>query len=281
MTASPERLVFDDLEPYVLLKNGNDLYKVPFRGGWAVLKVYYGSRSWPETWLKSLGNVIFEGQTSYLPKTRLRMELECLQLWARHGFRVFQPYPEVEVQAPNCPAGGYLLLEYVSAPKLEEVLADAARPLEERMELYRRWLAEWCRRHDLAEQEREPRLVHENGDAGHVMILEDGRFLWFDFEMVYRSRSKVREYVGHEIVQYVWQLLRKTPADMHERLLEETARHYPDRARLRFAPDVFLDHPRALVRAARAIDMRRKRGKKPSSKYALARRLRDHVEALG
>ena len=88
----------------------------------------------------------------------------------------------------------------------------------------------------------------------------------------------MREYVGHEIVQYVWQLLRKTPLDMHERLLEETARHYPNRERIRFAPDVFLSHPRLTVRAARAVDMRRKRGRKPSSKYALARRLKAAVE---
>jgi len=278
-TSAPERLEFADLDPYLLLKNGNYLYKVPFRDGFAVLKVYYGSRSWPETWVKSIGNVVFEGQTSYMPRTRLKMELDCLRLWQKHGFRVFEPYTEVEVVAPKCPPGGYLLLEYVDAPKLEEVLADESRPLEDRLALYRRWLAEWGRRHDLAESEREPRLVHENGDAGHVMVLEDESFLWFDFEMVFRSRARVREYVGHEIVQYVWQLLRKTPPEMHERLLEETARHYPNRERIRFAPDVFLNHPRLSVRAARAVDMRRKRGRKPSSKYALARRLKAAVAA--
>lgn len=278
--AETERLEFADLEPYLLLKNGNFLYKVPFRGGWAVLKVYYGSRSWPETWLKSMGNVWFEGQTSYMPKTRLKMELACLKLWAKHGFRVFEPYEDVEVSAPNCPPGGYLLLEYVDAPKLEEVLADAEKPLEERLDLYRRWLKEWGRRHEIAEREREPRLVHENGDLGHVFVLEDETFLWFDFEMVFRSKSKVHEYVGHEIVQFVWQLLRKTPPEIHETLLEETARHYPDRDRIRFAPDVFLKHPRLPIRAARSIDMKRKRGRKPSSKYNLARRLKEHVLRL-
>lgn len=279
--ADLERLEFSDLEPHLLLKNGNYLYKVPFRGGFAVLKVYYGSRSWPETWLKSVGNVCFEGQTSYMPKTRLNMELACLRLWASHGFRVFEPFTEVEVVAPQCPPGGYLLLEYVDAPKLEEVLADASRPLEARMDLYRRWLSEWCRRHEIAEREQEPRLVHENGDAGHVMILEDETFLWFDFEMVFRSRGKVQEYLGHEIVQYVWQLLRKTPPEMHELLLEETVKHYPNRERMRFAPDVFLDHPRLPIRMARSIDMKRKRGRKPSSKYTLARRLKEHVLRLG
>lgn len=278
-----EVLRFDDLTPYLLLKNGNYLYKVPFRGGWAVLKVYYGSRGLLETWSKSLGNVLFEGQTSYLPKTRRRMERECLALWARHGFRTMRVYDDVEVEAPpsQCPPEGYLLLEYVEAPTLEQYLRDPERPQEEKLSVYERWVAEWSRRHAVAEREREPRLMHENGDAGHVFILEDGGFLWFDFEMVYRSRSKVREYLGHEIIQYLWHLLRNTPPELHEPLLEATVRAYSDRERLAFAPRVFLDPPRLLMRVARGIDARRKRGRKPTSKYNVARRLRAKLEAAG
>ncbi len=36
-----EVIRFNDLSPYLLLKNGNYLYKIPFRDGFAVLKVYY------------------------------------------------------------------------------------------------------------------------------------------------------------------------------------------------------------------------------------------------
>ncbi|MGA1489182.1 MAG: hypothetical protein ACO4B3_09275 [Planctomycetota bacterium] len=105
-----EVLKFDDLTPYLLLKNGNFLYRVPFRDGEAVLKVYYGSRNTIEMALKSFENVVFGGQTSYMPRTRLRIERECLDLWASHGFRVFDRYDDVEVFAPNCPPGGYMLL---------------------------------------------------------------------------------------------------------------------------------------------------------------------------
>ena len=187
-----EVLKFDSLEPYLLLKNGNFLYRVPFRDREAVLKVYYGSRSSAEMALKSFENVVIGGQTSYMPKTRLRVERECLDLWARHGFRVFDRYDEVEVIAPGCPAGGFLLLEYVDRPKLNDYLSDPSVSEEERLATYRRWLSEWGRRHEIAIREREPRLIHENGDGKHVMIGEDGSFLWFDFEMVYRSRSRVR-----------------------------------------------------------------------------------------
>jgi len=161
---------------------------------------------------------------------------------------------------------------------MEDYLADAEVPVEERFATYRRFLVEWCRRHDLAEAEREPRLMHENGDPGHVMLVGD-EFLWFDFEMVYRSRSRVREYLGHEIVQYVWMLLRKTPPELHDRFIAETVAHYPHTERMRFAPDVFLKHPLWRVRLARSLDMRRERSRKPSSKYGLARRLRAAMRA--
>jgi hypothetical protein len=263
----PETLRFDDLAPHLLLRNGNYLYKVPFRGGLAVLKVYAGSRSRLETWRKSLENVLFAGQTSYLPRTRRRVELECLALWRRHGFRVYESYDDVTVQAPGCPAGCYTLFEYRDGPKLVEVLRDAQRGADERLGIYRRFLVEWARRHELAIALREPRLVHENGDGKHVLVLDEG-FLWFDFEIVWRARSRVADRVSHEIIQYLW-FLSKSVGPLRERLLVETASGYPKTDRLRDACAFFLDGPR------RALDRNlRSRARRPGSKYAVARRLR-------
>jgi hypothetical protein len=266
-------LRFDDLAPYLLLQHGNYLYKVPFRGGWAVLKVYYGSRSNWVRFTKSVNNALL-GQTSYWPATRRRVERECLELWSKHGFRVFDWYDEVEVIAPGCPPGGYLLCGFVDAPTLEDRVLDESAPLEDRLETYRRFLREWCRRHDIASEEREPKLVHENGDFGHVMLVGE-EFLWFDLEMVYRSRSRVEEVLGHEIIQYLWYILRKTTPELGERILAETVRHYPNRARLEAAPDVFLCHPRWWMRIGRRIDAKRQKARKPTSKYSVARRLRE------
>ena len=67
---------------------------------------------------------------------------------------------------------------------------------------------------------------------------------------------------------------------LNDRLIEETVTHYPNRDRMRSAPDVFLEHPLWHVRLARSIDMRRSRARKPSSKYGLARRLKKAVLAL-
>lgn len=277
---SREVLKFDDLSPYLLLKNGNFLYKVPLRGSFAVLKVYHGSRGPLEMALKSLENVVFGGQTSYMPRTRLRIERECLDLWAKHGFRVFGRYDDVEVVAPGCPPDGYMLLEYVSKPKLNDYLCDTSIPEADRLATFRRFVAEWGRRHEIAIREREPRLVHENGDGKHVMILDDGRFLWFDFEMIYRSRARVADHVSHEIIQYLWNILKSTPRELKDALLQATVDVYPDRARLERSYDLFHRHPNPFHRLGRAVDRNLgARRKKQNSKYHVAQWLRDRLEA--
>lgn len=277
---SREVLKFDDLSPYLLLQNGNFLYKVPFREGVAVLKIYYGSRNTLEMALKSFENVVFGGQTSYMPKTRLRIERECLDIWSKHGFRVFDRYDDVEVIAPNCPSDGYMLLEYVERPKLNDYLSDTSISESERLGTYGRFVAEWGRRHEIAIRESEPRLIHENGDGKHVMIMEDGGFLWFDFEMVYRSRSRTAEHVSHEIIQYLWNILKSTPPELKESLIESTVEHYPDRDRLHRSYDLFFRHPNPFHRFGRAFDRNwGARRKKKNSKYHVAQWLRDRLEA--
>ena len=271
---APETLRFDDLTPYLLLKNGNFLYKIPYRDDFAVVKVYYGSRGPVQTWFKSAENVLLAGQTSYQPRTRLRVERECLDLWRKHGFRVYDTYDDVVVEAPQAPAGGYTVFEYRVGPKLNDYLCDASIPLDTRFGTYRRWLPEWSRRHDLAIEHREPRLVHENGDGKHVMIFEHG-FHWFDFEMVWRDPARVEEQVVHEILQYLWQISKTVPESMRERLLDETVEGYPGRDRLHDAWRLFLAPRNPAMRVARALDRSfSARAKKPTSKYNLARRLR-------
>ncbi len=272
-----EVLKFNDLKPHLLLQNGNFLYKVPYHDGWAVIKVYYGSRGFWGRLRKSFANVVYSGQTSYMPRTRLRNERECLEIWRRHGFRVFDVY-DIEVQAPNCPPGGYMVLEYVDRPKLNDVMQDESRPLDERFELYRRFLVEWSRRHDLAISEREPKLVHENGDSGHVMIMDEG-FLWFDFEMVYRFAKNVESHVSHEIIQYIWEAHKNLPESMRERFFQETVDGYPDRDRLYRTHDYFFNHPNLIHRSSRALERRfARRARKPTSKYNVAHKIRELMD---
>jgi hypothetical protein len=265
-------LVFDDLERYLLLKNGNYLYRIPFRGSEAVLKLYYGSRRRLRYLAGTIGNY-FEGQTSFMPRARRANELKCLNIWREAGFRVFETYDDVVVQ--GLPHEGYLLFEYVPAMKFNAYFGDDTYPLEQRLETYRRFLGEWHRRHDLAIRHREPRLVHENGDMKHVMLLE-GAFLYFDFEMTYRSDRHLKDYVCREILAYLKSLGKIVGPERFPLFLEATLQHYAGTDLLEHTHRMMFSHPHPVLRLARRLDYRfRTRARKPFSKYHVARRLRD------
>ena len=122
--ASPITFRRDDLHPYLLLKNGNYLYKIPYHdNGWAVLKLYYGDRTRFQYWSKTFGNVVIANQTSFMPAARRKTELECLELWRNAGFRVFDVYDDVVVS--DVPDHGYATYEYVPRPQVRRHLCGS------------------------------------------------------------------------------------------------------------------------------------------------------------
>ncbi len=273
-----EVLKFDDLDSLLLLKNGNYLYKVPFRDCLACLKVYYGDRSWWQYVSKSVGNILVCNQTSFMPKGRLKTEREVLRIWREAGFRVFGLYEDVVVE--NLPEGGYMLFEFVDRPKFVDYFADKSVPLPERLAMWERFLPVWHRRHALAIERREPRLIHENGDLKHVMIMEDGEFLFFDFEMVFRSKRRVKEFVAREILAFLKSLGKTVGWEEWPVFLKSTARHYPDRSLLEYTHAFAFRNPNPILRLARTIDRKyRKGGRKPFSKYNAARRLLGELDS--
>ncbi|MBW2408184.1 MAG: hypothetical protein JRF72_00190 [Deltaproteobacteria bacterium] len=270
-----EVLEFENLENFLLLKNGNYLYKIPFRDGYAVLKVYYGTRGALRYIAGTISN-FFEGQSSFMPRARMLNEKRCLQIWREAGFRVFNTYDDVVVK--GLPAGGYMLFEYLPALQFKDYFGDAAVSLEARLHTYRRFLEVWHRRHDLAVRQQEPRLVHENGDLKHVMIVDD-QFLFFDFEMAYRSRQRVREFVAREILAYLKSLGKIVGPDLFPVFLKETIEHYEGTELLQHAYQVMFAHANHLIRLARYIDRKfSSRAAKPFSKYNVARKLKDMLD---
>lgn len=271
-----ERLHFDNLDQYLLLKNGNYLYKIPYRDGYAVLKLYYGSRGWLRRLYKTFDNVVLCGQTSFMPKARLRTEQDAMRVWREAGIRVFDTYPDVLVE--GLPPGGYALYEYVEGRHLIKLLPDPAVPLDERRAVYREFLTQWHRRHRLAVERREPRLIHENGDLKHVMRCGD-ELVWFDFEMCFRSRAHVEDLVAREILAYL-KSLNSVGEELFDLFFRETMEHYEGRDFLAHVYQVAFRNRNPLIRWARHLDYRfGKRGKKPHSKYNMALKVRDYLAA--
>jgi hypothetical protein len=271
-----ERLHFDDLNRHLMLKNGNYLYKVPFRGGNAVLKVYYGSRGPVETLLKTLDNVLLAGQTSFMPKARLRNEQTAMAIWKDAGIRVFEIYRDVTVD--GLPEGGYALYEYVPGVNFHKLLGNDRYPLEERLSLYREFLRQWYKRHRLAVDRSEPRLIHENGDLKHVMVHE-GKLYWFDFEMCFRSGRHVEDLVARELMAYIKSLRQFVKNDsLFDLFFDETVRGYEGKEFLEAVYPVFFRNRNVLTRLARNADYRlRAKQRRPGSKYSLAIRVRDRM----
>jgi hypothetical protein len=272
----PTVLRLADLEKVPLAGEGNFVWKVPLGKGHAVLKVYYGSRGWPLYWKKTLGNLL-TGRSSHMPRERWRTETEVAALWEANGFRCFRMLPQVVVE--GLPREGYMVWEWTPGVHFRDYFRDATVPLEERMATWRRWLPEWHRRHRLAVERSDPRFIHENGDVKHVMLWQ-GRFVYFDFEMVFRSR-RARTLVGREIATYMRSVGRFFGEEMYARMLRELVEHYPDKALLLSAWEHSWDDRHPAWRAVRFLDRNlRPKHRERWSKYRVGRDVRDALDGI-
>jgi hypothetical protein len=262
-----------DLPQYLMLKNGNYLYKIPYKCGWAVLKVYYGDRNLFQYVSKTLGNVLIANQTSFMPAARKRTELDCLDLWRDAGFRVFGTYDDVVVD--DIPEEGYATYEYVPGRLYVDLFSDPSISLQGKKDLWLRFLPLWHKRHRLALDQREPRFVHENGDLKHIMLFED-ELVFFDFEMVFRSRERVREFVGREILSFLKSLGKSVGEEHWDEFLALTVENYPSRDMLDYTYEFAFRNSNLFLRLGRWLDRQVKpRAKKPFAKYMVARKLHD------
>ncbi|MHC5212683.1 MAG: hypothetical protein ACYTG2_18370 [Planctomycetota bacterium] len=270
----PRTLRLEDLPREALAGEGNYVWKIPFEGGedgFAVLKVYFGSRHPALHWKKTFGNVVLTGRSSHMPRARFRTEMECIEVWEKHGFRCFGIHPEVKVE--GLPEGGYMVYDWTPGVHFREYFNDESIPLEERIGTWRDWVPEWCRRHQTAVREREPRLIHENGDVKHVMLWQGG-YVYFDFEVQFTS-SDVRDLVGRELLAYMRSVRKFFGEDMYQRMMRELVEHYPDKQLLLAGWEHAYRNSNPLMRVARALDRTFKpRHKSPHSKYTVARDLR-------
>lgn len=258
-----------------LAGDGNWLYKIPFEGGHAVLKIYFGNRNPLLHVKKTFGNLVITGRTSHMPRARCRQEIDCVRIWEKHGFRTFGIRPDVIFE--DLPRGGYMLFNYVPGVHFKQYFPDESIPLEERLATWRRWLPEWHRRHRLAVELVEPRLIHENGDKKHVMLWEDD-FVNFDFEICFRSRD-IRDLVGREMLAYL-RSLGSFGDEMYDRMMNEVMDVYPDKSLLMEAWIHAYRNRNPVVRFFRWLDRKvnAKQNDKKYSKYSVARDIKRRLD---
>lgn len=255
---------------------GNWLWCLPWNGGKAVLKVYFGTRNPLLHVRKTISNFLFSGRSSHMPRARCRVEKECLKAWSENGFAVFGHHPEAVFE--DLPEGGYLLFDFEEGTHFREYFKDASIPLDERMATWRRFLVEWHRRHALAISTGDPHLIHENGDVKHVLIRGD-QFVNFDFEIIFRSRD-MRDLVGREILAYLRSCGKFFGEEIYQRMLSETVAHYPDPSLLMAAWEHGWRNRNPLIRFARRLDRALRSGKrKRFSKYTVAAEVRERLDA--
>jgi hypothetical protein len=269
------RLRLDDLPRKPLAGEGNFVWQIPLGDGLAVLKVYQGSRS-PFLYMKkTLGNLLLTGRSSHQPRARCSTEVESVRLWERHGFRCFRMFPQVEIE--GLPRDVYMVYEWTPGRHFRDYFRDGSVPVEERLATWRRWVPEWYRRHRIAVAEKEPRLIHENGDVKHVMLWEND-FVYFDFEIVFRDRD-VRCLVGREIVAYLRSIGRFFGEEMYEKMLDVLVEAYADKTLLLEAWEQAYRNRSTVVRLGRALDRAvNPKTKERWSKYRVAEDLKVRLD---
>lgn len=265
-----------DIDKTPLAGAGNYLYRFQVGEHDCVLKIYEGSRSPLLYWKKTFGNVVLTGRSSHMPAPRCRIEVDCVRTWSGHGFRCFGLYPNIEI--PELSRDVYMVYEYVGGRHFREYFKDQSIPLEERMDLWRRWIPEWHRRHAIAVETNDNRLIHENGDVKHVM-LHEGDFVYFDFEMIYTS-GNLHMLVGREILAYMRSVGRFFGDEMYDRMLSILIETYPDKALLMSSWEFAFRNASLFMRGARWLDRTLKpSNKRKYSKYQVARDIKGRLDA--
>ena len=179
--------------------------------------------------LKQIGHWTFAGKSPAGAAGRRRTEAECLALWASHGFDVFR-----RIHGADLPpiAEPHLVLEFVEGRTLYDILEDPAVVEAEKEALLARFAPEWRRRHALALERSDPRLLHEHGSFRHVFVAGD-RLITFDLEIAWRRRRLTGYLVGREVAAFLRSLGRASGKDRFESRLARLVASYGDASLLR------------------------------------------------
>jgi hypothetical protein len=235
-----------------------------------VVKCYDHKRDMLQRLLSGLENQ-FTGRSALDPRSRFRTEKETLKTWRHNGFDVFRQSngpPPISIRFPH------IVFEYVAGRTLKEYFLDPSIEKIEKLVTLKRFVPEWCRRHRLALETGNHRLIQERATFQHVfMSAADERLIYFDFEIVYTSRHRLPGILAREIAGYLRSLYTAVPPDDYGDYLETIADAYPYREYLEYPYDYFFCHPNRLLRFIFAVDRQLPRNRRPHSKYNIADRI--------
>jgi hypothetical protein len=240
-----------------------------------VVKCYDHKRDQLQRLLSGWENLV-TGRSALDPQSRFRTESETLKTWRENEFDVFRQSNDLPPIAIDFP---HLVFEYVPGRTLKEYFLDPDVGKADKLRTLKRFVPEWGRRHRLALETDNHRLIQERATFQHVFLsAADERLIYFDFEIVYTPRHSLPGILAREIAGYLRSLFTAVPPGDYRTYLDTLIRAYPQREFLQYPYDYFFNHPNRLLRFAFGIDRQLPRNRRPHSKYNIAVRIQKYLK---
>ena len=233
-------------------RRGNQIWPVPTPDGVVLQKLYAARDAGPSHWMRLLVERIARQKTPTTVNARWRTERMLLATWRAAGCDVPE---DRSARHPAYVHGTTTLLEFIDGKILGKLLASDTLTREQRDDLLHRFAAAWGRRHALALDTPDVRLIQEHGTFLHVIGAGD-RLVTIDLEQAFTPRRDLMPLVAKEIVAYVRSLAKLTAHDVFRADIEAIVEAYPRREVLEAAVREYLDSPSPLRRAIWALDRR-------------------------
>jgi hypothetical protein len=235
-----------------------------------VIKHYDHKRGHLQRQLMNLENYLC-GQSGTSPQCRFQTEKNVLEIWRENGFDVFC---EPDEPLPICIDAPHLVFEYVPGQTMKQYFLDHKIPKADKLDIFKRFIPEWAKRHFLAYTNENHNLLQEHPTFQHVyMSAKDQRFIFYDFEVVYTRRHHLPGLIGREIAGYI----RSLPPEDLDDYLRILIREYPHPEFLYYPFNYFFSHPNLLIRFLYALDRQTLRNRRPRSKYNIALQIHDYL----
>jgi tRNA A-37 threonylcarbamoyl transferase component Bud32 len=154
-------------------------------------------------------------------------EERIIRLWDKEGFGVPRVY---DVEIADLP-GPYLVTSLVKGVALREYLVSDGQPTAEKLALLAKLFGELRRRHDLAVDRNDPRLIHPDASTGNILCTDSG-FCFIDFEASSVHKCSVMERAGIEVATLSRWIVRDLGEDSLLPVLERVLAAYEGREQL-------------------------------------------------